>query len=235
MDNETSRLFRALRGLWTGHRGRGEIHKAREYADVLLGIARRSGSRSLLLEAHHTQWTTLYSIGDWQAVCDHATRGLTLNGPEHFTEAYLYSGHDSAVCGAAKLGVSLWMLGYPDQALVRTRASTAMARQLSHLPSLMHALFYATIHYHFRGDLAAAREGTEIRLQLAHERIPSEIETVGMQMGLLSALEDRRQARAGMADLVRALPTELSRDIEWRAYIRCLFAEVCKLAGESNT
>ena len=234
LGGETSRLFPALRGLWTGNRGRGQIHKARELADQLLEIAQRSGDRSLLLEAHHAQWSTQYGFGDWRAVGEHAAQGLALYRPEHFSHAFLYGGHDSAVCATAHAGVSLWMLGFPDRALARVEESITIARELSHPPSLMHALSYATILHHFRGDLAAARDGAEARLQLARNRLPGELDAINREMALVSALEGERQARAGMANIQKALPIDLSRDIEWKAYILCLFAGVCELSGEMD-
>ena len=234
LGGETSRLFPALRGLWTGNRGRGQIHKARELADQLLEIAQRAGDRSLLLEAHHAQWSTQYGFGDWRAVGEHAAQGLALYRPEHFSHAFLYGGHDSAVCATAHAGVSLWMLGFPDRALARVEESITMARELSHPPSLMHALSYATVVHHFRGDLAAARDGAEARLQLARDRLPEGLDGINREMALVSALEGEQQARAGIANIQKALPIDLSRDIEWKAYILCLFAGVCELSGEMD-
>jgi predicted ATPase len=207
---------------------------ARDLADRLLAIARRSGDRSLLLEAHHTQWTTQYCFGEWASVCEQAAKGIALCRPENFSDAFIYSGHDSAVCATAKDGIGLWMLGFPDRALARTEESIALARKLSHPPSLMHAFFYATVLHHFRRDAAAARGVTEARLQLAHDRVPGDLDSINQQMALLSALEGEHQARAGMANIQNALPIELSRDIEWKAYILCLFAGVCELAGEMD-
>ena len=128
-------IFPALRGLCTGNRARGRMHTASALADQLIGIARRSGDPSLLLEAHHVNWTTQYALGKWRSVCEHTDQGLFLYRPEHFSHAFVYGGHDSGVCAAAKQGISLWMLGFPDQALARARESITRARQLPHPPS----------------------------------------------------------------------------------------------------
>jgi tetratricopeptide (TPR) repeat protein len=111
LGSDILRLFPALRGLWTGYRARGQIRTARDLADRLLSIARRSKDQSLLLEAHHVQWTMHYALGDWRRVCEHAAKGLALYRPGHFSHAAIYSGHDSGVCATAKQGVSPWMLG----------------------------------------------------------------------------------------------------------------------------
>jgi predicted ATPase len=98
----------------------------------------------------------------------------------------------------------------------------------------MHAYFYATVLHHFRRDAAAAREVSEARLQLAQDRVPGDLDSIVQQIALISALGGEKQARAGMATIQAALPIELSRDIEWKAYILCLFAGVCELAGEMD-
>ena len=104
LGSETSQLFPALRGLWTGYRARGQMRTARDLADQLVAIARRSGDQSLLLEAHHAQWTTQYCLGEWRSVCEHTAQGLALYRPEHFSHAFIYGGHDPAVCATAARG-----------------------------------------------------------------------------------------------------------------------------------
>jgi len=132
---ETSHFFPALRGLWTGHRARGQMRTARDLADQLLVIAQRSEDQSLLLEAHHAQWTTQFGFGEWRSVCEHTADGLALYRAEHFSHAFIYSGHDSAVCATAKEGLSLWMLGFPDRALARVEQSVVLAANWAILPA----------------------------------------------------------------------------------------------------
>jgi class 3 adenylate cyclase/tetratricopeptide (TPR) repeat protein len=97
LGGEPARLFPALRGLWTAYRSRGQIHKAREFADRLLAIAKGSGDPSLLLEAYHAQWTTQYSLGNWQSVCKHTAQGLALYRPEHFSHSIIFKHHNALI------------------------------------------------------------------------------------------------------------------------------------------
>ena len=137
------------------------MRTARDLADRLVAIARRSGDQSLLLEAHHAQWTTQFSLGEWRSVCEHTAQGLALYRSEHFSHAFMYGGHDSAVCATAHEGVSLWMLGFPDRALARAEEAVTLARKLSHPTSVMQALWHAIVLHCFRRDVAAARETIE--------------------------------------------------------------------------
>ncbi|MGX9576745.1 AAA family ATPase [Mesorhizobium sp. f-mel] len=232
LGSETSKSFPALRGLCTGHRSQGRMQTASALADQLIGIAQESGDPSLLLEAHHVNWTTQYALGKWRSVCEHTNQGLFLYRPEHFSHAFVYGGHDSGVCAAAKQGVSLWMLGFPDQALARARESIARARQLPHPPSLHHAFYYATVLHYFRRDATAAREAAEARLRLAHEGFPAWVPTINLQLAMIQALESAQQVPAPVTAAPPALPNEILRDVEGKGLFLCLFGCVCELAGE---
>ncbi|TIS39496.1 MAG: hypothetical protein E5W95_13230 [Mesorhizobium sp.] len=232
LGSETSKSFPALRGLCTGHRARGEMHTASALAEQLIGIARQSGDPSLLLEAHHVNWTTQHALGKWRSVYEHTDQGLLLYRPEHFSHAFVYSGHDSGVCAAAKQGVSLWMLGFPDQALVRAQESIARARQLPHPPSMQHALYYATVLHYYRRDATAAREVAATRLQLAHEGFPAWVPHISLQLAMIQALESAQQVPATVTGAPPALPDNILNDVEGKGLVLCLFGCVCELAGE---
>ena len=191
--SETSKYFPALRGLCSGNRACGRVHTANALADQLIGIARQSGDSSLLLEAHHVNWTTQYALGKWRSVCEHTDQGLFLYRPEHFSHTFVYGGHDSGVCAAAKQGISLWMLGFPDQAWTRARESITRARQLPHPPTLAHALYHASVLHYFRRDATAARETAAARLQLAREVFPTWVHTIDLQLAMIEAIESAQQ------------------------------------------
>jgi len=231
---EISQLFTVLRGLWTCYRARGQMRMACDLADRLISIARRSGETPLLLEAHHAQWTTQFCLGAWRALCEHTVQGLALYRPEHFSDAFVYGGHDSAVCGTAKEGISLWMLGYPDKALARVEQSIVLARRLSHAPSILHALCYATMMHYFRRDDAALRHTAEAALQIARDQLPSWIPYAELQMSLISALAEKPNAWDRVATIQEALATGGHSDVEGKGFIVCLFADVCGLAGEAE-
>jgi len=232
LGGETSQFFSALRGLWTGYRALGQMRTTRDLADRLVAIARRSGDQSLLLEAHHAQWTTQYCLGKWRSVCEHTAQGLALYRPEHFSHAFIYSGHDSAVCATAHEGVSLWMLGFPDRALARAEEAVTLSRKLAHPPSVMHALSLAFVLHCFRRDAAAAREKIEAMSQIAQDWNPRWIPDANLQMAYISALGSEQQARAGMTAIQEALAAD--EDVEAKGFYVCLFASVCGLAGEAD-
>ena len=65
---------------------------------------------------------------------------------------------------------ALWLLGYPDQALKRSREALTLARELSHSFSLGFALAFAAAELHqFRREGQAAQECAEAAARLSTE------------------------------------------------------------------
>jgi len=113
--------------------------------EQLLSLAQRLQDSDFLLEAHHTLWTTLLSGGELAAAWPHLEQGMMLYAPQrHRTHAALYSGHDPGVCCRMQAAHSLWLLGYPDQAMASIQAALALAQQLAHPLSLSMALLAET-------------------------------------------------------------------------------------------
>src|SRR5215469_7550075 len=85
---------------------------------------------------------------------EHVLKGLALYDPEqHGSHALIYGGHDPAVCGKGQRALMLWLLGYPDQAVMEAREGIVIARTLTHVPSVGHALWWAAIVHQLRRDL----------------------------------------------------------------------------------
>jgi DNA-binding SARP family transcriptional activator/predicted ATPase len=168
---ETPQLFPVLWGLCRAYQGRGELHKARELGERLFSIAHRMQDPTLILEAHHTLWATLFVLGELLLAKEHSERGRPLYDPQqHRQLAFVYGGHDSGVCCASVAAQVLWLLGYPDQALQRSQEALALARELSHPHSLAHAIFRSARVHQFRGERDAVQEQTEAGMILATEQ-----------------------------------------------------------------
>ncbi len=167
-------LFAAVWGLWLGA-GQHSAHSEREaLVDELFRVAGPLDDPALRLQAHHSAWATRGWSGDLAGSREHIRQGLKLyDRREHGGHALLYGGHDPAVCGLGQGGVSLWMLGYPDQALASGREAVALGVDLAHVPSLGHGLWFAGVIHMFRRDAPAARETGERLIALGREhRLP---------------------------------------------------------------
>src|SRR5262245_53089429 len=144
---DTPRLFSVLRGLWQFYNGRGAYQTARELGEQCLQLAQQGHDTARLLEAHHTLWTTGLLLGELRFAHTHLEEGLTLLDPqEHRALAVLY-GHDPSVCCRGVAAVTLWLLGYPDQALRQQGALDILAQEVAHPPSLAFTRMLAAIAY----------------------------------------------------------------------------------------
>jgi predicted ATPase len=168
---ETPQLFPVLWGLARMHDIRGELNVGRELGEQLLTLAERVQDPALVLEAHHELWANLFDLGELSSAIIHTERGIELYNPQqHRRHAFLYGGHDPGVCGLRHAAMALWLLGYPDQALQRSREALALARELAHPFTLGFALYYSAWVHQQRGERQAVEERIEATITLATEQ-----------------------------------------------------------------
>jgi predicted ATPase len=114
---ETPQLFAALRGLWEFYEVRAELQRARELGEELLNLAQHTKASALLLETHRAVGETLYFLGELVLARVQLEQGISLyDSQQHHSHAFLY-GSDPGVGCWRYAAMTLWFLGYPDQAL----------------------------------------------------------------------------------------------------------------------
>jgi hypothetical protein len=92
----------------------------------------------------------------------HLDRGLACWSPQqHFALDLCYVGAAIGVVCRATLAWTLWILGYPEQALTSVHATRVLAQQLSHPVSLVDALDYAVGLHQLRREVQALQEWVE--------------------------------------------------------------------------
>jgi class 3 adenylate cyclase len=130
---DKDQLFVALCGEASYHMISGNLRAADELGRRCLELARGSGDRSLLLEAHHRQWATKFYMGDYAAADRHTDHGIATYDPDRdHALTYIFTGHDPGVCCRTFSARILWLRGYPDQAIDRCREAIALAERVSH-------------------------------------------------------------------------------------------------------
>ena len=194
--------FAATWGLWITTPGGGREDRERlQYLDELAEIAGRVGDAELSLQAHHSAWATWIWGGEFLRSQDHVRQGLALYDPDkHRHHALLYGGHDPGVCGRGQGAVALWVLGRPDQAAQSAQEGIALAERLRHVPSLLHALWFAAAVSHLRRDVAAARDCAERMLTLGAEHGLKQYQAIG---GIFRGwtLSETGEREEGLAEL----------------------------------
>ncbi|MEW6296360.1 MAG: adenylate/guanylate cyclase domain-containing protein [Thermodesulfobacteriota bacterium] len=166
---DTPQLFPVLWGLWYFYLVRAEYQTARELGQQCLGLAQRVQDTVLLVEAHFALGTTLLLLGEFLSAREHLEQGVILyDSRQHRSIAFLH-GQDPKVTSLCIGGLALWHLGYPDQALQRSREALALAHELSHPFSVVYALRFAALLHQYRREAPVVQERAEAGIALATE------------------------------------------------------------------
>jgi predicted ATPase len=92
----------------------------------------------MLLSAHETLMQSFYFLGEFAASRAHCEQGIRLS------VSHKYPQFDPGVLCASQASLTLWYLGYPDQARQRSHEALALAQTLSDPHSLVFGLCAAT-------------------------------------------------------------------------------------------
>jgi predicted ATPase len=231
--DETPELFPTLFGLWVVHLIRGELRRAYEIAEQLLRLARSARNPALLPQAWHALGSTSYWMGEFGPARKNFEDALTHYDPEHHRALILrYSWVDVEVRSLSYSAITLWQLGYPDQALDKGKEALAVAQRLSHPFSL-------TFGQGIAGGVLRQlrREAREIR------EIAASMVAVSTEHGLTNSLAYATSLRGwglaeqghhaeGIAQIHEGLAAARATGAELlRPYHLCLLAEACSKTG----
>ena len=208
---EIPKLFPVLWGLSRVYNSRGKLQASRDLGEQLLNTAQRLQDPALLLEAHHTLWAILFTLGDLDAAQKHAEYGIAnYNQQQHSHLASLYGGHDPGVCSRTHAARQLCLLGYPDQASQRGREAVALGQELAHPFSLAQAFYWLGWVQQQRGEMEAASmwiEGlSEIGMERGLPRFVTQADFLRSQL-----LLDQGRVEEGIVEMKRAVGTRLER------------------------
>lgn len=224
---QPSRAFSALRGLWVVHEMRGELQTARELGEQLLSMTSSLPDQASLIEVHRACGNTLFWLGEFGLAREHLEHAIALYQPDtHHTLAFRYGSDPKVVCLFYN-ALTLWLLGYLDQALRQCEE----ALHTTHLHSLAAAQNWTAILHQIRGDLSASSEAATAAIAVSQEQgFPHWLAMGRMLQGWAAAMQTPTD------DGVRQLEKELAA---WRAtgselmrpYFLSLLAEVQQHSG----
>ncbi len=154
--------FLATWGVWFHKTMSGHSAEGFQLADELVAIARQLGDSDLLLEAYHARVPGLFRAADLPGMKEAAEEVMRLyNRERHRNHAYYFGGHDSRVCGQSFYAMSLWGLGFPDQALQMAWQCIEDGRTLGHAFSHAHGLNMGGITLMLLNDVNACKAVTD--------------------------------------------------------------------------
>jgi class 3 adenylate cyclase/predicted ATPase len=170
----------ALIGLGRFYINRARLQKAHELGEQCLTLAQRVQNPVFLLEAHRMLGTTLFFLGELVKARRHIEQGIALYDVQQGRSRAFSSGMDPGVVCLSVMSWTLWMLGYPDRALTKSREALTLAQKLSHAYSLGYALNYASMLHTWRREVQFAKERAEAMITLSNEHEFIHAWSVGM-------------------------------------------------------
>jgi predicted ATPase len=156
--DDPAQVIPVLIGLSAHYITAGDIRAARGIADQLLGIAEQVGNPHLRMIAEWSLGAALHHLGELPAAHAHLSRALDLYDPQYHEARAWEVGIDPGVFCMCETSRTLWMLGRPDQSLVRHREAEARARASGHPQSLAFVLLFRMLLCHLRREPAPAHQ-----------------------------------------------------------------------------
>ena len=231
---DTPQLLPVLHGLYRFYLVRAEHETAYEFGRQCLRLAQNLQESSLLLEAYRPLGLTSFYLGQLTASRRYLEQAIALYDPQqHRSHAFLYTTDPGATC-LSFAALTLWHLGYPDQALQKSQEAVRLAQELAHPLSQALVLAYAACFHQCRREVEIVYERAEAAIGLSTE--------VGIAQRLAQgtvlrgwALVMQGQGEAGIAQISQgqALWRAVGGDLA-QPWFLALLAEAYSVLGKSE-
>jgi len=159
-------------GLWVGYLTGGPIGAALEIAEQYRAIAERSQDSGHLLEMCQVLGIALFYLGEFPRALPHLSRGSAMYDPaRHHALIYEHGGGDTGVAIRTHEALTLWTLGYPDQARLRMQHALETANSLARHPFTVAFghYFYAWLHKLYREE-EIVEQATDVAIKICEEQ-----------------------------------------------------------------
>jgi predicted ATPase len=166
---DNPQTFQALWGLRAFYYLRAELQRALELGGQLLRLAQRHDNFGYLLEAHRSLGTTSFNMGELQSAHHHLRQVIDLYDPQHHHAHTSLYGQDPGMVSLTYMAMTLWILGYPVQALQKSSEALDLHQQISHSYSLVFILTSIARLHQFCREGVLVQERIEISLALCSE------------------------------------------------------------------
>jgi predicted ATPase len=230
---ESPELAQVLFGLWRFYAVRSQLQTARELGETLLHLAHRAHDLALAVLAHYALGYTWCCLGMLPAARTHFEEGIAHYTPDQRRALVFRTGQDPGVACRAYAAWTLWLLGYPAQALARVHEALTLAHELAHAFSLAFARCWVATVSQLCRDVPAVHAHAEAAVTRATEQgFPLWIAHGTPVRGWALALQG--QGEEGMAQVRQGIAA-------WRAtgavlhlpYFSTLLADVCGHRGHT--
>jgi predicted ATPase len=164
---ETPQRFSVLVGLWRFYFNQAQLHRACELAEQCFALAQHLQDVRLLQIAHLALGSTFLHLGEHVSARAYLEQGIALYDFQQSRTLTFSRGTDPGVESLSRVAWTLWMLGYAEQALARSREALALAQDVSHDFSLVFALHFAGLLHQVRREVQSVQERAETELEIS--------------------------------------------------------------------
>jgi predicted ATPase len=210
----------------------GRFDQAQIVAEDLLRVGHQRNDTAGLVLGHLSSGRNLMYMGSFALSRSHLEEGLRLYDPISHRSLVHQAGTHPHVNVQPFLGIVLFCLGFPDQALAESNAAIAEARRLAHPASLAGSVALVAILLSLVGEVAVFEERTEEFVAVAAEQgFPYWIAAGTIFRGWVKikngdVTEGISLLRNGIAAF-RATGGEA-----WTPYMLALLAAACEIAAQ---
>jgi predicted ATPase len=155
--------------LGTLYEVRGDYERAGALLHQSLTLSGRTLSSGALADSHELLACSLFHQGSFEEALEHAERGLAVYDDQYVNPVTAAYGDNSGASCHSWAALSLWFLGYPDQARERARQAVESTTDPRRRHGHATALAKAAVLEQCRGDAHAALARAEAALQAAAE------------------------------------------------------------------
>jgi len=209
-------LFPVLWNLTFFRMIRGDLEQVAADTKTLMAQAETSGKAPYLMAVDHVSGVSNEFIGNFVASHEQLERARARHVPAEHGLYNAMFGVDPGMIARSMSARPLWALGYPDQALARSRETVALGRSQHQPVTLVFALIVAQGIHLYRGEAAEAIVlGDEIVALCTEYGFPQEAEWARGFQASAMALQGRTpgavaQLRSAL-DALQALRSGLTR------------------------
>ena len=172
-------------------------------------------------------------LGDFAAARTHFEQAIALYDPEQHPSLIVSTGDPRVDC-LSFVSWALQFLGYPDQALKRSREAVALAEELSNPFHLAYTLAIAAMFHLLRREAQLARErAEEVITRSTEQGAPYWLAVGTLARG--GALSLQGQGKEGMPQLRQGLAARQATGAEaYGTQVLALLAEACGKVGQAE-
>jgi predicted ATPase len=186
----------------------------------------------LLVKAYWALGYTLFHLGEFGAARAHLEQAMTLYDAQRHHSPDFLSGIELGVPGLSYVAFVLWQLGYPDQALQKSKAARTLAQERSHPYNLAGVRVYTALLYQLRRDKPLTQEWAEAGITFAHEQgFPQWLAGGSVLQGWARAQQG--QVEEGITQIRQGLATHQAVGAGiFQSYFLALLSEAYGKAGQ---